>query len=99
MIDLRRRSFAVEIDSDGGFIVPEEVRRDLGWSPGKDLWLEVNEDEIILTTPERAMERARRRTGNLFESEQAGVDAFIAERQRTAGEDERSQDERGNLAA
>ena len=84
MTDTAPRSYSVKVSGNGRICIPADVRARLGWAEGQQLWLEVREDGMYLSTPEAGVERARKSVEHLFNNPEASVDNFIAERRRQA---------------
>lgn len=78
-------SWATKIDKGGRVVVPAEVRKTLGVTPGDEVLLEVDDGEVRLTTRAAVRQRAQARVARHFSGRKSLVDELLAWRRQEAG--------------
>ena len=74
----------VRLDKQGRFIIPAEVRRELGFKPGKPLILRVEDGELRIRSLDESIRRLQDYMKTLTGGRPGVVDEVIADRRREA---------------
>jgi len=74
----------VSINENGRIVIPVAVREALGITPGEELVLRVEDDELRITTMRHRIERARKLVRRHVKHGRSLVDELIAERRKAA---------------
>lgn len=83
----------VRIGRQGRLVIPAEIRRRLGFEPGQELAVRVEEGRLVLETPDNVLARLRGR----FRGVPAGTslaDELVADRRREVELEGRDQEPR-----
>lgn len=74
----------LRINENGRVVIPASFRKALGISPGDEVILRLDDDELRITTMKRRIERAQRRAQQYVKPGSSLVDELIAERREAA---------------
>jgi len=74
----------LKVNENGRVVIPAAYRKALGISPGDELILSLEDDELRITTMKRRIERAQRRARHYLKPGMSLVDELIAERREAA---------------
>lgn len=74
----------LRINENGRVVIPASFRKALGIKPGDEIILQLDEDELRITTLKRRIERAQRMVRKYIRPGRSLVDELIAERRREA---------------
>ncbi|MBC6420364.1 MAG: AbrB/MazE/SpoVT family DNA-binding domain-containing protein [Hormoscilla sp. SP5CHS1] len=74
--------FKIKIAKDGGVVIPLEYLQQLGLQPGNKVIMQLKDSEIIIFTPDRAIERAQAWVRSFIPEGHSLVDELIAERRK-----------------
>ena len=81
------RTSKAQLGGAGRLVIPAEYRRRLGIKPGDEVVLVLDDDEVRILTPARALARAQELVAHYI-GEGAGLAAeLIAERRRDAADE------------
>jgi len=72
--------FKTKITEDGRVVIPPEYLQQMGLQPGDKVIMQLKESEIIIFTPDRAIERAQALVRSFIPEGHSLVDELIAER-------------------
>jgi AbrB family looped-hinge helix DNA binding protein len=72
------------VNQNGRVVIPADYRKALGISPGDEVILRWEDDELRITTMKRRIERAQHRAQSHRKAGISVVDEFIAERRKAA---------------
>lgn len=72
------------INENGRVVIPAPFRKALGISPGDEVILRLEDDELRITTMKRRIERAQRHVRKYVKRGVSLVDELIAERREAA---------------
>jgi AbrB family looped-hinge helix DNA binding protein len=73
-----------KVNENGRVVIPAAFRKALGISPGDEVFLRMEDDELRITTIKRRIERAQRRARKYLKPGVSLVDELIAERREAA---------------
>jgi AbrB family looped-hinge helix DNA binding protein len=73
-----------KVNENGRVVIPAAFRKALGISPGDEVVLRMEDDELRITTMKRRIERAQRHVRKYVKPGVSLVDELIAERRREA---------------
>jgi AbrB family looped-hinge helix DNA binding protein len=73
-----------KVNENGRVVIPAAFRKALGISPGDEVVLRMEDDELRITTMKRRIERAQRRARKYLKPGVSLVDELIAERREAA---------------
>ena len=74
----------LRINQNGRLVIPASFRKALGIKPGDEVILQLEEDELRITTMKHRIERAQRRARQYVKPGVSLVDELIAERREAA---------------
>jgi AbrB family looped-hinge helix DNA binding protein len=74
----------LKISENGRISIPAAYRRELGVGPGDELIARMEDGELRLTSPKRALERARRILRPYLKDGESLADSLIADRRAEA---------------
>jgi AbrB family looped-hinge helix DNA binding protein len=74
----------LRINENGRVVIPAPFRKALGISPGDEVILRLEDDELRITTMKRRIERAQRHVRKYVKPGVSLVDELIAERREAA---------------
>lgn len=74
----------LRINENGRVVIPAPFRKALGISPGDEVILRLEDDELRITTMKRRIERAQRHVRKYVKRGVSLVDELIAERREAA---------------
>ena len=74
----------LKVNENGRVVIPAEFRRALGVDAGDEVIFTWKDDEILITTMQRRIERAQRRAKQYVKPGVSLVDELIAERREAA---------------
>jgi AbrB family looped-hinge helix DNA binding protein len=74
----------LRVNENGRVVIPAPFRKALGISPGDEVVLRLEDDELRITTMKLRMERARRSVRKYVKPGTSLVDELIAERREAA---------------
>jgi AbrB family looped-hinge helix DNA binding protein len=72
------------INENGRLVIPASFRKALGINPGDEVILQLDDDELRITTMKRRVERAQRHVRKYVKPGTSLVDELIAERREAA---------------
>jgi len=72
------------INENGRLVIPASFRKALGITPGDEVILQLEDDELRITTMKRRIERAQRRARQYVKPGTSLVDELLAERREAA---------------
>ena len=72
------------INENGRLVIPASFRKALGINPGDEVILQLEDDELRITTMKRRVERAQRHVRKHVKPGTSLVDELIAERREAA---------------
>ena len=74
----------LRVNENGRVVIPAPFRKALGISPGDEVILRLEDDELRITTMKRRIERAQRHVRKYVKRGVSLVDELIAERREAA---------------
>jgi len=74
----------LRVNENGRVVIPAPFRKALGISPGDEVILRLEDDELRITTMKRRIERAQRHVRKYVKRGVSLVDKLIAERREAA---------------
>jgi len=74
----------LRVNQNGRVVIPVSFREALGIKPGDEIILQLDDDELRITTVKRRIERAQRIVRKYIKPGRSLVDELIAERRREA---------------
>jgi antitoxin PrlF len=74
------RTIKVRLNADGGLVIPVSIRRALGIVPGEALVLQVEDDELRVSTLKRRIAQAQQLVRKYVKSGTSLVDELLSER-------------------
>jgi len=74
----------LRINENGRVVIPASFRKALGINPGDEVILQLDDDELRITTMKRRIERAQRHARRYLKPGVSIVDEFLAERREAA---------------
>jgi AbrB family looped-hinge helix DNA binding protein len=74
----------LRINENGRVVIPAAFRKALGINPGDEIILQLDEDELRITTVKRRIERAQRTVRKYIKPGRSLADELIADRRREA---------------
>jgi AbrB family looped-hinge helix DNA binding protein len=74
----------LRINQNGRLVIPASFRKALGIKPGDEVILQLEDDELRITTMKHRIERAQRRARQYVKPGVSLVDELIAERREAA---------------
>jgi len=74
----------LRINENGRVVIPASFRKALGINPGDEVILQLDDDELRITTMKRRIERAQRLVQQHVKRGTSLVDELIAERREAA---------------
>jgi AbrB family looped-hinge helix DNA binding protein len=74
----------LRINQNGRLVIPASFRKALGIKPGDEVILQLENDELRITTMKHRIERAQRRARRYVKPGVSLVDELIAERREAA---------------
>lgn len=72
------------INENGRLVIPASFRKALGINPGDEVILQLDDDELRITTMKRRVERAQRHVRKYVKPGTSLVEELIAERREAA---------------
>lgn len=74
----------LRVNQNGRVVIPASFRKALGISPGDEVVLRLEDDELRITTLKRRVERAQRRIRRYIKPGRSLANELIAERREAA---------------
>ena len=74
----------VRVSQNGRVVIPASFRRTLGIQVGDEVLLRIRDDELRITTQQRRIQRAQRRSRRYLSPGASLVDELLAERREAA---------------
>jgi AbrB family looped-hinge helix DNA binding protein len=81
------RASRAQLGGAGRLVIPAEYRRRLGIKPGDELMLVLEDDEVRILTPARALARAQELVGRYLGAGGSLATELIAERRQEAADE------------
>lgn len=74
----------LRVNENGRVVIPASFRKALGISPGDEVLLRLEDDELRITTQKKRLERARKLVRKYIPAGRSLADELIAERREAA---------------
>jgi AbrB family looped-hinge helix DNA binding protein len=74
----------LRVNENGRVVIPASFRKALGINPGDEVILQLDDDELRITTMKKRIERAQAHARRYLKPGVSIVDEFIAERREAA---------------